>query len=106
MSDKKTQSSDLWVVEEAMHASWPMTLDPTHEIAPAPAVEGILPPEGYIPAGLQIAARASRPKLTATEVWLQEELKVDAGNATTLWERIRNLFALLLWSGPAEEEAV
>ncbi|MEM8808207.1 MAG: hypothetical protein AAGF01_19470 [Cyanobacteria bacterium P01_G01_bin.38] len=84
------------------HPAWQFPLDPKHEIAAVPTPEGILSPQGD-PNALQIPAHASHPKPTPTERLLQDELKVNATQAKSLWDHIRDLWALLWWSGPQDE---
>ncbi|MEO1400958.1 MAG: hypothetical protein AAFV72_06830 [Cyanobacteria bacterium J06635_1] len=79
---------------EPTHPAWQFPLDPRHEISGSPPPEGILSPQGD-PSALQIPAHASHPEPTPTEVLLQDELKVSAAHAKSLWDHIQDLFALL-----------
>jgi hypothetical protein len=100
---------DPWEAElptepKPAHPVWQFPLDPHHEIPAAPAPDGILSPQGDL-AALQIPAHASHPEPSSTEVLLQEELKLDATQAKSLWDHIRDLLALLWWSGPQDEQS-
>ena len=78
-----------------------VSLNPERQITAAPALDGILSPEGD-PTALQIPAHTNHPTSDLTEVLLQEELKVNATQAKSLWDHIRDLLALWWWSGPQD----
>ena len=81
-----------------------VSLDPNRQITAAPAAAGAFSPEGD-PNALQIPAHASHPTPNLTEVLLQEELKVSAKQAKSLWDHIRDLLALWWWRGPQDEQS-
>ena len=93
---------DLTPQPKPVQKSWQFPLDPKHEIAAAPAPDGILSPQGN-PDALQIPTHAGSLEPSLTEVLLQEELKVNATQSESLWNRIRDFFALL-WSGQTASE--
>jgi hypothetical protein len=92
---------DLW--EDATQTQKPTThtvrvfpLDTTHEISAVPAPDGILSPAGD-PNALPIAAHVDQSEPDAAEILLQEEIKVDATQAKSLWNHIRDFLALNWW---------
>ncbi|MDJ0706722.1 MAG: hypothetical protein QNJ46_25915 [Leptolyngbyaceae cyanobacterium MO_188.B28] len=91
---------DLSPQPQSIRPSQQVSLDPGREIAAAPAPEGVLSPEGK-PSALQIPPHTTP---TPTEVLLQEELKVSATQAKSLWDHIRDLLALWWWRGPQDEQ--
>ena len=100
---------DLWEQKpptqpKPIHPSRQVSLDPNRQITAAPAVGGVFSPEGD-PNALKIPAHASHPTPNLTEVLLQEELKVSAKQAKSLWEHIRNLLALWWWRGPQDGQS-
>ena len=111
-SDNTVQSSanemsDPWIrdgpTESTLsHPARQMSLDFEPEIAAVPEPAGMLSPEGD-PTALQIPARTSQPAPTPTEVLLQDEMKVKATQAKSLWDHIRDVLALVWWRGPQNE---
>jgi hypothetical protein len=86
------------------HPSWQFPLDPQHELAAAPAPDGILSPQGD-PNVMQIPAHVGRPAVSPTEALLSDELKVDAQQYRTLWEKMRDALTLLWWQRNAAESS-
>jgi hypothetical protein len=84
------------------HPSWQFPLDPNHEIEAAPAPDGVLSPAGD-PTMVQIPAHSAQPALSGVEVLLQDELKIDATQAKSLWQHIRDGLALLWWKKTQDE---
>lgn len=87
-------AEDLPMRSKSTHPSWQFPLKPDHEISAAPAAEGILGPQNN-PNALKLS---SHPDSDATTVLLEEEMKVDATQEKSLWNHIRDAFALLWWS--------
>lgn len=78
--------------------SWQFPLDPKHEIEAAPVVDGILSPASD-PNLLQIPPHQNYTVASNTiNILLAEELKINAIQAKTLWESIRNHLILLWWN--------
>lgn len=84
--------------------SWQFPLDPQHELAAAPAPDGILSPQGD-PSVLKIPAHVGRSAVSPTESLLSEELKVDARQHRTLWDHIQDALTLLWWRRNAAESS-
>lgn len=85
------------------HPSWQFPLDPNHELAAAPAPDGILSPESD-PTILQIPAHNIPLEASAVTVLLQDELKIKATRAKSLWRQITDGLALLWWKKQQDEQ--
>ena len=85
---------DLPSRSKSTHPAWQFPLRPDHEIAAAPAAEGILSPQDN-PSALRLSAH---PEVDAAEVLLEDEMKVNARQEQSLWNHIRDAIALLWWS--------
>jgi hypothetical protein len=101
---------DLWEgspqsQQQAVRPVPVVPLDTTHEITAAPAPDGILSPAGD-PNALQIPAHTSEPAAAdGAGILLQEEIKVKATQAKSLWNHIRDFLALWWWAGPRDEQS-
>lgn len=102
--------TDPWLEEPTrqqhlIHPAWQFPLDPTHEIEAAPAINGILTPASN-PNLLQIAAPKHHSAMTAVEMLLQDELKLNAKQAQQIWQQVQDALILLWWSVKGDQSLV
>ena len=79
---------------KVFHPPWQFPLDPQHEIEAGRPVDGILAPASD-PNLLMISAGSNQEAATAASILLEEELKINAVQATRLWQQIRDGLTLL-----------
>lgn len=103
-----TELPDLWEEqlqpqEPKIYPLYQSSLDTTHEITAAPTPDGILSPASD-PSMSNIAPHTSESTSDPAEILLQEEIKVNATQAKSLWNQIRDLLALWWWTGPRDKQ--
>ena len=96
--------ADPWAVTASPQPKTPrqVTLDLSHEVTAAKPLS-LLSPEGD-PTVPRIPAHASPPQpepgSDPVEILLKDELRIDATQAKSLWDHIRDGLALFWWRGP------